>query len=169
MIEFNNATDILRIVREQISTKESIESSLPKLTPELPKQRLFGAAQMNDVPDNDKWVGRDELLDELKQERIIGGLSKHRCLVVLDNLESLLCGAGSGKAIDSNVDHLLNRLVDGGHKSQIIITSRELTQLPDFHKDPADQIIVATSIIAQIPLLTADEQIIAYPNVITLG
>ncbi|WP_373546170.1 type II toxin-antitoxin system VapC family toxin [Chamaesiphon sp.] len=43
------------------------------------------------------------------------------------------------------------------------------TQLPGFHKDPADQIIVATSIILAIPLLTADEKIIAYPDVTTLG
>ncbi len=43
------------------------------------------------------------------------------------------------------------------------------TQLPGFHKDPADQIIVATSIISGIPLLTADEKIIAYPDVITLS
>jgi PIN domain nuclease of toxin-antitoxin system len=48
----------------------------------------------------------------------------------------------------------------------IIIKS---TQLPGFHKDPADQIIVATSIISGIPLLTADEKIIAYPDVTTLS
>jgi PIN domain nuclease of toxin-antitoxin system len=48
----------------------------------------------------------------------------------------------------------------------IIIKS---TQLPGFHKDPADQIIVATSIISGIPLFTADEKIIAYPDVTTLG
>jgi PIN domain nuclease of toxin-antitoxin system len=48
----------------------------------------------------------------------------------------------------------------------IIIKS---TQLPDFHKDPADQIIVATSIISGIPLLTADEKIIDYPDVTTLN
>ena len=47
----------------------------------------------------------------------------------------------------------------------IIIKS---TQLPGFHKDPADQMIVATSIILEIPLLTADEKIINYPDVITL-
>jgi PIN domain nuclease of toxin-antitoxin system len=43
------------------------------------------------------------------------------------------------------------------------------TQLPGFHKDPADQIIVATSIISGIPLLTADAKIIAYPDVTTLS
>jgi PIN domain nuclease of toxin-antitoxin system len=43
------------------------------------------------------------------------------------------------------------------------------TQLSGFHKDPADQIIVATSIILGITLLTADEKIIADPDVTTLG
>jgi PIN domain nuclease of toxin-antitoxin system len=47
----------------------------------------------------------------------------------------------------------------------IIIKS---TQLPGFHKDSADQLIVATSIILEIPLLTADKKIIAYPDVMTL-
>lgn len=48
----------------------------------------------------------------------------------------------------------------------IIIKS---TKLVGFHKDPADQIIVATSIILGMPLLTADEKIIVYPDVITLS
>ena len=48
----------------------------------------------------------------------------------------------------------------------IIIKS---TKLVGFHKDPADQIIVATSILLGIPLLTADEKIIADPNVLTLS
>jgi PIN domain nuclease of toxin-antitoxin system len=48
----------------------------------------------------------------------------------------------------------------------IIIKS---TQLSGFHKDPADQIIVATSMILGIPLLTADEKIVAYSDVTTLS
>jgi PIN domain nuclease of toxin-antitoxin system len=47
----------------------------------------------------------------------------------------------------------------------IIIKS---TRLSGFHKDPADQIIVATSIVLGISLLTADNKIIAYPDVVTL-
>ena len=47
----------------------------------------------------------------------------------------------------------------------IIIKS---TRLLGFHKDPADQIIVATSIVLGVPLLTADNKIIAYPDVVTL-
>lgn len=42
----------------------------------------------------------------------------------------------------------------------------ESTQLPgSFHRDPADQIIVATARHLQIPLLTADGKILAYPHV----
>jgi len=47
--------------------------------------------------------------------------------------------------------------------------SIESTKLPgNFHKDPADQIIVATARIYNIPLLTADEKILNYPHVNTL-
>lgn len=42
----------------------------------------------------------------------------------------------------------------------------ESTQLPPpFHKDPADQIIVATTRIYRLPLVTCDAKIRAYPHV----
>ena len=42
----------------------------------------------------------------------------------------------------------------------------EACQLPgDFHRDPADELIVATSRILKIPLLTADAKILAYQHV----
>lgn len=42
----------------------------------------------------------------------------------------------------------------------------ESTRLPgEFHKDPADQIIVATARRLSRPLLTADEKILSYPHV----
>ncbi len=44
----------------------------------------------------------------------------------------------------------------------------ESTQLTDFHRDPSDQIIVATARIYGCPLLTADTKILAYPDVETL-
>jgi PIN domain nuclease of toxin-antitoxin system len=45
----------------------------------------------------------------------------------------------------------------------------EATQLTNFHRDPADQIIVATARINRCPLLTADAKILAYPDVQTLN
>lgn len=44
----------------------------------------------------------------------------------------------------------------------------ESTRLPGFHKDPADQLIVATARILNVPLLTADQKILSYSGVNTL-
>jgi PIN domain nuclease of toxin-antitoxin system len=45
----------------------------------------------------------------------------------------------------------------------------EATQLPgSFHRDPADQIIVATARVHNCPLLTVDARILAYPHVTLL-
>ncbi len=45
----------------------------------------------------------------------------------------------------------------------------ESTKLPgDFHRDPADQIIVATARVHDVPLLTMDRLILDYPHVRTL-
>ena len=45
----------------------------------------------------------------------------------------------------------------------------ESTKLPgSFHRDPADQIIVATARLYNLPLLTADSRIMQYPHVRTL-
>ncbi len=45
----------------------------------------------------------------------------------------------------------------------------ESTELPGkFHRDPADQILVATARVLSIPLLTADRKILEYPYVETL-
>ena len=45
----------------------------------------------------------------------------------------------------------------------------ESTQLPGtFHRDPADQIIVATARVHDLPLLTVDRLLMDYPHVRTL-
>lgn len=44
----------------------------------------------------------------------------------------------------------------------------ESTQLVGFHRDPGDQIIVATAKVNNCPVLTADQKILAYPEVKTL-
>ena len=44
----------------------------------------------------------------------------------------------------------------------------ESTQLRGFHKDPADQIIVATSRVLAVPLLTSDRRILDFPDVETI-
>jgi PIN domain nuclease of toxin-antitoxin system len=44
----------------------------------------------------------------------------------------------------------------------------ESTQLQGFHLDPADQIIVATSRIRGMPLVTSDQTILNFVNVVTI-
>ena len=44
----------------------------------------------------------------------------------------------------------------------------ESTKLTGFHRDPFDQVIVATARIYSCPLLTVDAKILAYPGVQTL-
>jgi PIN domain nuclease of toxin-antitoxin system len=42
----------------------------------------------------------------------------------------------------------------------------ESTQLPQpFHRDPADQLLVATARVLECPLMTEDSKITAYPHV----
>jgi PIN domain nuclease of toxin-antitoxin system len=46
----------------------------------------------------------------------------------------------------------------------------ESTRLPgEFHRDPADQIIVATARLYGCPLVTLDDKILKYPYVTTIG
>jgi PIN domain nuclease of toxin-antitoxin system len=46
----------------------------------------------------------------------------------------------------------------------------EACRLPaPFHKDPADEILVATARVLNIPILTADRRILAYPHVSCLS
>ncbi|MGF1989532.1 MAG: type II toxin-antitoxin system VapC family toxin [Nostoc sp. ZfuVER08] len=49
---------------------------------------------------------------------------------------------------------------------QIAIDSYSLPG--DFHKDPADRIIVATARIYNVPLVSVDEKILAYSHVKTI-
>ncbi|MDB9513930.1 AAA family ATPase [Kamptonema animale CS-326] len=64
-----------------------------------------------------------------KIAKIIAGLTETRCLLVLDNLESILqkaCEPQPGRAISQDWGKLLNALVYQQHQSQIILTSREV-------------------------------------------
>jgi PIN domain nuclease of toxin-antitoxin system len=49
---------------------------------------------------------------------------------------------------------------------EIVVTS---TQLTGFHRDPADQIIVATAKVHGCPLVTVDTKIVGYPDIQTIS
>ncbi|MDZ4199405.1 MAG: type II toxin-antitoxin system VapC family toxin [Kiritimatiellia bacterium] len=50
-----------------------------------------------------------------------------------------------------------------------VIASLSYTLPGDFHKDPADRILVATAIHHGYTLVTADERILAYPHVLSMN
>jgi WD40 repeat protein len=58
-------------------------------------------------------------------------LAKHRCLVVLDNFDTVLSGAGY-QSEREDYGKLLSFLVDASHRSSVLITSREIP--PEFEK-----------------------------------
>jgi hypothetical protein len=74
----------------------------------------------------------DGLRPEQMIDFVIKGLQRSRCLVVLDNLEDVL---RDGRAIDRYWGRLLWALVEREHRSQVVITSREV---PKDLADPRD-------------------------------
>lgn len=80
---------------------------------------------LNELPD-DVTPHSDEWYDQLSA--LMAYLQTHRCLVVLDNLESIL---SSGSLVSeyepaySNYRELLKRLGEQPHQSCIVVTSRE--------------------------------------------
>ena len=65
------------------------------------------------------------------------------------------------KWIDDTLDALRCATIEVSHG----IAVGAYTLPGEFHKDPADRILVATALLYDLVLLTADEKIIAYPHV----
>lgn len=79
---------------------------------------FFSHQQESDLPDN---------LDQLIS-RLMGYLRQHRCLLVLDNCESILRSgerAGRYRSGYEGYGELLRRIADERHQSCLILTSRE--------------------------------------------
>jgi len=49
---------------------------------------------------------------------------------------------------------------------EIAITAYDLPG--DFHRDPADRMLVATAVVHDLTLVTADERVLAYPHLMSL-
>lgn len=119
------------------------------------------------------WWVEDEskLLSDQRRAIQLGeddgiGISVYSCWEVAKGVERgrivLPCDISDwmGAALNYPGTHLLNLT------PEIAILS---TQLPGtFHRDPADQILVATAIINDCPLLTADKKIREYTHVQTI-
>lgn len=74
--------------------------------------------------------------------------------------------------LDHSVQHWISQALAYPHIQLLNLTPEiavASTQLPgSFHRDPADQLIVATARLYGSPLLTADAKILNYPHIKTL-
>ena len=57
-------------------------------------------------------------------------------------------------------------LLESGYEEMAITGAHAaaVATLPDLHKDPFDRILVAQAIVEGVPLLTADQAVLAYPG-----
>ena len=118
------------------------------------------------------WVHNDaqltaeqrELIQKYEDEGL--GVSIFSCweIAKLVELKKLILHCPIQEWLETALSYPGIRLLD--LTTEIAIES---TQLPgEFHRDPADQIIVATARAYDCPLLTADRKILKYPHVKTL-
>ena len=118
------------------------------------------------------WVHDDERLSKTQTEIIttneadIIGVSAISCWEVAKLVEygRLVLPCSLEDWFDQALDYPGVQLVE--LTPEIVIAS---TQLPgEFHRDPADQIIVATARVNKCPLVTSDSKISKYPHVETV-
>jgi PIN domain nuclease of toxin-antitoxin system len=118
------------------------------------------------------WVHGNEQLTQKQSKAIqdneddVIGVSANSCWEVAKLVEVGRLGLSTPveKWIEQAMGYPGIRLLDLSPEISI-----ESTRLPgEFHRDPADQIIVATARIYNCPLLTADGRIIEYPYVKTI-
>lgn len=119
------------------------------------------------------WVHGEEFITKAQLEIIksnesnIIGISAISCWEVakLVELKRLELPCSISKWFDQAINYPGVQII--GLSPEIAIES---TNLPgEFHKDPADQIIVASSRVYDCPLVTSDKRIIDYPFVNTIS
>ena len=118
------------------------------------------------------WVHGDDRLTKAQTDLItaneadIIGVSAISCWEVAKLVEygRLVLPCGLAEWFDQTLSYPGVQLLE--LTPEIVIES---TQLPgEFHRDPADQIIVATARVNNCPLVTSDSKISKYPQVETI-
>lgn len=119
------------------------------------------------------WVAQDARLPTTARELIADheadglGVSIISCWEVAKKVEvgKLVLDRGIREWIDGALSYPGVTLP--GLTREVVVES---TRLPGpFHRDPADQMIVATARVLGIPLLTNDSRILAYRGIAALG
>lgn len=120
------------------------------------------------------WCDGDKQLSEKAKTRIDAALEAEEDILVssISAWEVSMLVSKNRLALTMDVDTWLETASEIDNVKFIPVDNKvaiESTRLPDeFHKDPADRMIVALARTLSAPLITADEKILNYPHVKTI-
>ena len=124
--------------------------------------------------DTHVWIWSQEAPEKLgnaARRLLIDGRSTNY-LATISVLELARLVAAGNILIDKPLAVWIETAVDELHAEEVAMTreiAAEAYALPgEFHRDPADRILVATARREGLTLLTADDRILSYPHVRTL-
>lgn len=115
------------------------------------------------------WVNEDDNLTSACREAIASNIPEGIGVSIMTYWEIAKLYEKSRLELECGIDEWISRSLDYPGVTLINLTTDiilESTRLPgSFHRDPADQLLVATARILNAPLLTMDAKILAYPHV----
>jgi PIN domain nuclease of toxin-antitoxin system len=115
------------------------------------------------------WVSRPDRLYPAHRELLDSGVDRTFGVSIISCWEVAKLVERGRLKLDRSVGLWIDNALAEPGVSLLQLTRRivvESTQLPQpFHRDPADQLLVATARILQCPLMTEDGKIVAYPHV----
>jgi PIN domain nuclease of toxin-antitoxin system len=121
------------------------------------------------------WVSQDVQMSAAAQEAIaneLGDATGQVAISAITPWEIAMLQQKGRLVLSMDMDEWLVAVESIEQVTVVPITARtavQSTQLPgNFHKDPADRLIVALARELNAPLLTADEKIHSYPHVRSL-
>lgn len=119
------------------------------------------------------WIARDPHLSRKAANAIRKELQDGRlCIPAISVWEIGMLVAKGRLALGMDLDEWIDAVQAIAGVVVLPLTAKvalESTRLPDaFHGDPADRIIVALARVENLPLVTADQRILAYPHVRTI-
>ena len=122
--------------------------------------------------DTHTWIwshSATELLSDNVKKLIIKTQTDHRAIASISIWEFAMMVTKGRINVKIDPKHWLDNAIDNSGLRVIQLTpeiAMESCNLPgNFHKDPADRIIVATARTHNLTLLTKDRKIIEYPHV----
>lgn len=124
--------------------------------------------------DTHVWIWSQESPEKLgpQTRRLLVDARSTNHVATVSMLELARLGAAGDILLNKPLTAWIETAVEELHADEIAMSREIATEayaLPgEFHRDPADRILVATARRESLTLLTADERILAYPHVKTL-